>query len=200
MKTKFTILIILLIGICFSFGCRTPKEQAQRHLKKALRLDPSIIKERTRDTTIFGVAIGKDTTIRKGTSNDVGFDCDSLKALLNSERAKVDAQGNRSTMLYTDSAKSLEVIKSKNGKLFARITTPADTIVKIVKVPYKVEVKVPGETITIYEDKPAYTYFWFWCLCGVIVVFVYLVISRVVFKKDIIKTILIKDKNDTDTV
>ena len=58
---RYLSLFLILLAV----GCRTPQERAQRHLAKAVGLDPSILTH-TRDTVVGKDTIIRDTTILPG--------------------------------------------------------------------------------------------------------------------------------------
>lgn len=161
--------------LCIFSACRAPEQAAQRHLAKAIRLDPNIIQKRILDTLIKGVASGQTTIITPATSSDIKFPCDSLVEVL--EKLKASGQKDPVVKLYADSAKSIEVLK-KGDNLYARFKTPSDTIIKNVNVPYFVRIKVPAEKIIQYKDAPVWSYWWFWILVALNLFFIYLMFSK----------------------
>ena len=173
------LMIMMICALAFA-SCKTPQQLAQRHLKKALRLDPNVIKEYTLDTTIKGIASGIVPVDVPETKGSFGFDCEALKKQLDSA---ISANRNASlkpndVLVGQDSNVVVTVGKDKNGNYNLNYKTKPKTIYVPVNVPFEVPVKVPGKQINVEVPAPFWKYYWFWILAAVAVLELYLLVKN----------------------
>ena len=166
--------VLLLVATSMLFAsCLTPKQAAQRHLRKAILLDPTVVSRQYTDTTITGVAEGTVKVSVPGDSGRFDLDCDSLINALHIANMK----NEKAVYIYQDTLLSLSVSKSESGKMAVKYDIKPKNIYVPVKVPYKVEVRVPGKQINIPVDRPFYVYKWFWILLAISLLTTYLWLS-----------------------
>lgn len=156
-------LFFILIGLIIFSSCSTPEQLAQKYIKKAIKLDPSVIKNYRLDTLINGIAEGNVTIKTPEVNGELGmFNCDSIKNQLDSMKA--DKIGKKEVLVRQDSNITVSVTKDEKGNYKIKYIIQPKYINVPVKVPYQVKVNVPGKEIKIEVDKPFYKYIWFWVL------------------------------------
>ncbi len=134
------LLTLLVLGLLAVTSCRTPAEQAQRLLNRAIAKDPRILTHAMAqiDTTIEH----KDTVKVPGDVQFVEVPCDTaaLDALLfENDRLKVELIGST----------------AKNGKLKKqlKVTEKEQNIPIVIRIPLKIKVPVvvPAQTIVVID-------------------------------------------------
>lgn len=162
----------------FAFAsCSTPEKLAQKYIKKAIKLDPSVLKNYRVDTLISGIAEGNVKIKTPGANGEFGmFNCDSIKNELDSMKA--DKLGKKEVLVRQDSNINVSVTKDANGKYKIKYEIKPKYIYVPVKVPYQVKVSVPGKTIRVEVDKPFYKYIWFYILCSIIALESFLLLKK----------------------
>lgn len=171
--------IILFLAVALSVSaCRTPEQAAQRHLKRAIKLDPTIVSKLITDTTVKGVANGNVDIKTPESSGEFNFDDQKFKKYVDSmlligknpyeyyDGYNHAIEFKPNVYNHTDSNVVIDVAKDSKGKYFINYKVKPKIVNVPVSVPYEVKVKVPGKTITLEVDKPAYKYIWFWALCA----------------------------------
>jgi len=167
-------LAILSLFILAFASCKTVEQRAQRHIRKAIALDPKIISKQKTDTVIKGIAEGVVPVTTPELKGEISFDCDSIK----NEFEKLKQAGKPPVIVMgADSNIVLEVTKDKNGKSVAKYTVKPKTIYVPVKVPYEVKVSVPGKAINVPVDRPFYVYKWFWILLALSLLLLFICIK-----------------------
>lgn len=159
--------ILLLCALCFFTSCSTPQQLAQKHLKKAIKFDPDIIKKQIIDTTITGIAEGTVKIIIPESTGEFDFNCDSLKKAL--EDAKKSNLNPGQILIHQDSNINMSVKQGLDGKFKVKYDVKSKNIYVPVKVPYEVKVSVPGKLIIQTIPQAAWKYWWFWALACIVV-------------------------------
>jgi len=157
-------------------ACATPEQLAQRHLRRAIKLDPLIIGRQTVDTLIKDTARSiveiQTPEVSVETSS---VDMDSLLQVVDSLKT---AGKKPEAYMYKDSTVQVSIKKDGHGKVSAAINVKPQIIRVPVNVPYEKLVTVPGKTVKVTESQPFYTYIWFWGLLAYGVLSTYLLFSR----------------------
>jgi len=162
--------------IALMAACATPEQIAQRHLKKAIKLDPTIIGRQNLDTLIKDTARGiVDVQTPGMVIETYGVDMDSLMHVVDSLKA---AGKKPEAYIYKDSAVQVSIKKDSQGKVSAAIDVKPQIIKVPVNVPYEKVITVPGKTVKVTEAQPFYTYIWFWVLLALDVLTTYFLFSR----------------------
>jgi len=171
------VLLYLSFAIISLFAaCMTPEQLAQKHLKRAVKLDPTIIARQNVDTLIKDTAraiVAVETPAI--TVETPGVDMDSLLRVIDSLKT---AGQKPEAYIYKDSAVQVSIKKDRHGKVSAAIDVKPQIIRVPVSVPYEKLVTVPGKTVKVTEPQPFYTYIWFWALLAWGALSTYLLFSR----------------------
>lgn len=159
-------------GVNFEEPTTKKQKRAQRKLRKAIKLDPSIITTIYTETTIHDTLRFKDT-IKIPEKQLVFVTDNSLQKILDQANKKRDS----AIILYEDAKNKVEYWKDKADKDNFKVTTGkgGDTVYIDKPVPYKVTVKVPGKQIPIVTYKKGL--FWYIGL----VVFILIILAIIIW-------------------
>ena len=148
----FILIIILFLSLS---GCRTAQQRADRHIKKAIRLDPSVIK-RIETKFNFRDSIRFQTEIKiPGIDIKKTFDFSAFSRDLSD-------------------GKNLQVFDSLNIKLSAEVDSLGRLVFNLIRTPEIIridsliyiekEIIVPGQVVYVRERWKIWRYFEFWVL------------------------------------
>lgn len=168
-------MIIIASLLCLT-ACRTPQQLAQRYLKKAIKLDSTVVQNYRLDTVIKGVAKGNIIVKTPESEGEFDFNCDSIAKLLAEYKSKELKPGE--VLLFSDSNINVSAKKDTAGNFKIKYKFKPKYINVPVRIPYEVKVSVPGKTIRIEVDKPAYKYIWFWVLSSFLLLAVILLLRK----------------------
>lgn len=169
-------LLLIFATMLLLSSCSTPQQLAQKHLRKAIKLDPNVIKSIKTDTIVKGIAEGIVPVVTPEYNGDFDFDCDSIKNLLN--QYQKNSLPNGGVLIGNDSNVNISVQKGKDGKFSLNYKVKPKTIYVPVKVPYEVKITVPGKQVNVEVPKKAYTYLWFWIMLSIILLESFLLLKK----------------------
>lgn len=169
--TYWVVFILTLIALCALGSCGTPHAIAERKLRKALRIDPSIIEIFNKDTTLYRLLnIPVVVTAPAVDVESNSFNCDSLKAAIARLRQAGNKGNDSGIYIYKDtSGTSIKVLSKGNGNLAVAFHVPPREIHDTVKVRDTLRITIPARVVKVEVKAPCYTYFWFWGLVAALV-------------------------------